>query len=55
MGPESYEGGIGGFVFACPVSGKIKAKIYSTLEQYPAVLYQVLQEIESEGYVTREI
>jgi hypothetical protein len=55
MGVESYEGGIGGFVFVCPVSGTIKAKLYATLEQYPAVLYQVLQEIESEGYVTREI
>jgi hypothetical protein len=55
MGVESYEGGIGGFVFACPISGTIKAKLYATLEQYPAVLYQVLQEIESEGYVTREI
>ncbi len=55
MGTESYEGGIGGFVFVCPVSGTIKTKIYSTLEQYPAVLYQVLQEIESEGYVCREI
>jgi hypothetical protein len=51
MGVESYEGGIGGFVFACPVSGTIKTKIYSTLEQYPAVLYQILQEVESEGYV----
>ncbi len=39
----------------CPVSGRINAKIYSTLGQYPAVLYQVLQEIESGGYVTREI
>jgi hypothetical protein len=55
MGCESYEGGIGGFVFVCPVSGMIKAKLYSTLEQYPAVLYQVLQEIDSEGYVTRDI
>jgi hypothetical protein len=55
MGTESYEGGIGGFVFACPVSGTIKAKLYASLEQYQAVLYQVLQEIESEGYVTREI
>ena len=33
MGVESYEGGIGGFVFACPVSGTIKAKLYATLEQ----------------------
>jgi len=55
LGVESYEGGIGGFVFACPVSGTIKVKVYSTLKQYPAVMYQVLQEIESEGYVCREI
>jgi hypothetical protein len=39
----------------CPVSGKIKTKLYSTQEQFPAVLYQVLQEIESEGYVCREL
>jgi hypothetical protein len=55
MGSESYEGGIGGFVFACPVSGTIKAKIYSSLEQYPAVLYQTLQEVESGGYSCREL
>jgi hypothetical protein len=55
MGSESYEGGIGGFVFACPVSGKIKAKLYSTQQQFPATLYQVLQEIETEGYVCREL
>jgi hypothetical protein len=55
MGVESYQGGIGGFVFVCPVSGKIKAKLYSTQEQFPAVLYQVLQEVESEGYVCREL
>jgi hypothetical protein len=55
MGSESYQGGIGGFVFVCPVSGKIKTKLYSTQEQFPAVLYQVLQEIESEGYVCREL
>jgi hypothetical protein len=55
MGSESYQGGIGGFVFACPVSGKIKAKLYSTQEQFPATLYQVLQEVESEGYVCREL
>ncbi len=55
MGSESYQGGIGGFVFVCPVSGKIKTKLYSTQEQFPAVLYQILQEIESEGFVCREL
>ena len=42
-------------MFACPVSGQIKVKLYGTTEQYPAMLYQVLQEIESEGFVCREL
>ena len=54
MGPISYEGAIGGFVFACP-TGSIKQKLYGTTEQLPAILFQVLQEIESEGYVCREL
>ena len=55
MGCESYQGGIGGFVFVCPVSGRIRAKLYSSQDQFPSVLYQVLQEIEGEGYVCREL
>jgi hypothetical protein len=33
----------------------IKVKLYASTKQFPAILYQVLQEIESEGYVTREM
>jgi len=55
MGDESYQGANGGFVFVCPVSGTIKVKLYASTKQYPAILYQVLQEIEGEGYVVREI
>ncbi len=54
MGPISYEGAIGEFVFACPTRS-IKQKLYGTTEQLPAILFQVLQEIESEGYVCREL
>ncbi len=54
MGDMSYQGGIGGYVFACP-SGAIKTKLYGSTEQFPSILFQVLQEIETEGYVTREI
>ena len=54
MGDVSYQGGIGGFVFACP-TGCIKTKLYGSTEQFPSILYQVLQEIESEGFITREI
>jgi hypothetical protein len=55
LGVESYQGAKGGFIFVCPVSGKIKTKLYGTTKQFPAILYQVCQEIESEGFVVREI
>ena len=55
LGEESYQGAKGGFVFVCPSSGTIKVKLYATTEQFPAILYQVLQEIETEGYACREI
>ena len=55
MGDESYQGAKGGFVFVCPVSGTMKVKLYASTKQFPAILYQVLQEIESEGYAAREM
>ncbi len=30
-------------------------KLYATSKQFPAILYQVLQEAETEGYACREI
>jgi hypothetical protein len=55
MGKESYEGAKGGFVFNCPSSGTIIVKLYATSEQFPAILYQILQEVEAEGYAYREL
>ncbi len=55
MGEESYQGAKEGFVFVRPSTGTIKVKLYATSEQFPAILYQVLQEIEAEGYSCREI
>ena len=55
MGGESYQGAKGGFVFTCPSSGTIKVKLYASSEQFPAILYQVLQDIEAEGYACREM
>ncbi len=55
MGEESYQGAKDGFVFTCPSSGTIKVKLCASLEQFPAILYQVLQEIEAKGYACREI
>jgi hypothetical protein len=55
MGEESYQGAVGGFVFVCPSSGTIKVKLYATSKQFPAILYQALQDVETEGYACREI
>ena len=55
MGDESYQGAKGGFVFVCPVSGSMKVKLYASTKQFPAILYQILQEVESEGFAVREL
>jgi hypothetical protein len=33
----------------------MKVKLYASSKQFPAILYQVLQEVESEGYAVREL
>ncbi len=33
----------------------MKVKLYATTKQFPAILYQVLQEVEREGYAVREL
>jgi hypothetical protein len=55
MGGENNQGAKGAFVFVCPSSGTIKVKLYASSEQFPAILYQVLQEIVAEGYACKEI
>ena len=55
MGELSYQGAKGGFVFLDPVSGMLIPKLYASSDQYPAILYQVHQEVESLGYCVREI
>ena len=55
MGSESYEGAVGGFVFVCPASGTVKKKLYATTEQFPSILYQFLQDVESMHYSCREL
>jgi hypothetical protein len=55
MGGENNQGAKGAFVFVCPSSGTIKVKLYASSEQFPAILYQVLQVIVAEGYACKEI
>ena len=33
----------------------MKVKLYASTKQFPAILYQILQEVESEGYAVREL
>ncbi len=55
LGSKSYGGAKGGIVFVCPISGSIIVKLYATMKEFPAILYQVLQQIESQGFVCREV
>jgi hypothetical protein len=55
LGGQSYGGAKGGMVFVCPMSGSIIVKLYATMKDFPSILYQVLQQIESQGFVCREL
>jgi hypothetical protein len=55
LGCNSLEGAKGGIICACPVSRSIILKLYANLKQFPAILYQILQFVESEGFICREI
>ena len=55
LGCRSHGGAKGGMVFVCPMSGSIILKLYAKAKQFPAILYQVLQQIESQGFVCREL
>jgi hypothetical protein len=55
LGCETIEGAKGGIICVCPVTGSIILKLYATLKQFPAILYQILQEVERQGFVCREV
>jgi len=55
LGCESLDGAKGGIICVCPVSGSMILKLYASLKQFPAILYQVLQDVERQGFVCREI
>jgi len=55
LGGESIEGAKGGIICVCPMSGSVLIKLYASLKQFPAILYQVLQDVERQGFVCREI
>ncbi len=55
LGSRSYGGAKGGIVFVCPISGSILVKLYASMKEFPAILYQIFQQIESQGFVCREV
>jgi hypothetical protein len=48
-------GAKGGIVCVCPVSGSIILNLYASLTEFPAIQYMILQEVERQGLVCREI
>jgi hypothetical protein len=55
LGCQSLDGAKGGIICVCPVSGSMILKLYASLKQFPAILYQILQDVERQGFVCREI
>ena len=55
MGVESYEGAVGGFAFKCSSSGTLRCKLYASTRQFPAILFQFLQDVEREHFKCREV
>ena len=55
MGAESYEGAIGGYLFACSSTGDLHHKLYASHEQFPAAVYQFLIHVEGEGNRCHEL
>jgi hypothetical protein len=55
LGCDNVEGAKGGIICVCPVSGSIILKLYASLKEFPAILYQVLSDVERQGFVYREI
>jgi hypothetical protein len=55
LGGESYDGAIGGYVFYCRSSKTLRNKLYASHKQFPVLLYQFLQDVESQHFRCREI
>ena len=55
LGGESYEGAVGGFIFACSSTGTLRRKLYATTTQFPAILYQFLQDVERQHFMCKEL
>ncbi len=55
LGCESVAGAKGGIICVCPVSGSIILKLYASFKEFPAILYQILQDVERQGFVCREV
>ena len=50
LGGESYEGAVGGYVFACVSTGSTDTKLYASHKQFPVALQQFLTRVEAEHF-----
>ncbi len=55
LGCDSLEGVKGGIIAVCPISGSIIIKLYATMKQFPAILYQRFYvQRSNDGYLRCE-
>jgi hypothetical protein len=55
MGPESYEGAIGAYLFVCTSTGSTDLRFYASHTQFPIALYQFLVHVQAEYWTVRTL
>ncbi len=48
LGPESYEGAIGAYLFVCSSTGSSDLRLYASHTQFPIALHQFLVRVQAE-------
>jgi hypothetical protein len=55
MGPESYEGAVGAYLFVCTSTGSTDLRLYASHSQFPIALHQFLVRVQAEYWTVRKL
>ena len=55
LGPESYEGAIGAYLFVCTSTGSTDLRLYASHSQFPIALHQFLVRVQAEYWTVRTL
>ncbi len=55
LGPDSYEGAIGAYLFVCTSTGSTDLRLYASHTQFPIALHQFLVRVQAEYWTVRTL